>query len=100
MPFIGSCIFLLLSGSLLSADKPQERWIWTELIAFDNEQEDLGVDQYLKLTGFAPKAVCLLLLGSPDFVLTHSGIEKEAELPTEYCSRDGHEFNRERSRQQ
>lgn len=99
LPLIDSCIFLLLSGSLVSAENPQERWIWTELIAFDNEREDLGVDHYLQLTGFAPKAVCLLL-GSPDFVLTHPGMEKEVDLPAEYCSRDGHEFNRERSRQQ
>lgn len=83
----------------LDADRMQDRWIWTELIAFDNEQPDLGVDQYLQLTGFVPDAICLLL-GSPDFVLTHPGMEKERDLPTEYCSRDGHEFNRERSRQQ
>ncbi len=99
LPLIGTCVFLLLSGSLVAGDQPQERWIWTELIAFDNEREDLGVDHYLKLTGFAPQAICLLL-GSPDFVLTHAGMDQEAELPEEYCSRDGHEFNRERSRQQ
>lgn len=78
--------------------RPHERWIWTELIAFDNQQSDLGVNQYLKATGFTPKAICLLI-GSPDFVLSHAGIEKEVRLPKEYCSREGHEFNRERKRQ-
>lgn len=78
--------------------RPHERWIWTELIAFDNRQPDFGVGHYLSTTGFSPTAVCLLI-GSPDFVLSHPGIEKELALATEYCSRDGHEFNQERKRQ-
>lgn len=78
--------------------RAHERWIWTELIGFDNQQPDLGVAQYLDTAGFVPTAVCLLI-GSPDFVLSHRGIEKEAELAPEYCSREGHEFNQERKRQ-
>ena len=81
-----------------AAPRSHERWIWTELIAFDNQQPDFGVGQYLSTTGFQPTAVCLLI-GSPDFVLSHPGIEKEILLPAEYCSRDGHEFNQERKRQ-
>lgn len=99
--FVGLLLFSL--NDLNAAEKtsslrPHERWIWTELIAFDNQQPDYGVDQYLKATGFTPKAICLLI-GSPDFVLSHPGIEKEVGLPKEYCSREGHEFNRERKRQ-
>ena len=96
--------FLIFSFSDLWSAKPiapqraHERWIWTELIAFDNQQSDFGVNQYLKATGFTPKAICLLI-GSPDFVLSHAGIQKEVGLPKEYCSREGHEFNRERKRQ-
>jgi len=78
--------------------RAHERWIWTELIGFDNQQPDLGVAQYLDTAGFVPTAVCLLI-GSPDFVLSHPGIETERELAPEYCSRDGHEFNQERKRQ-
>ena len=78
--------------------RPHERWIWTELIAFDNEQPDLGVAQYLETTGFTPTAICILI-GSPDFMLSHTDMETEVNLPAEFCSRDGHEFNQERSRQ-
>jgi hypothetical protein len=46
--------------------RPHERWIWTELIAFDNERPDLGVGEYIDKAGFVPTAVCLLI-GSPDF---------------------------------
>lgn len=102
LTFTIACVFSLLSQ--LDAAEPKtsvrshERWIWTELIAFDNQNPDFGVNQYLKATGFTPKAICLLI-GSPDFVLSHAGIEKEVGLPKEYCSREGHEFNRERKRQ-
>ncbi len=99
--FVGLLLFSLndlTAAEQTSPLRPHERWIWTELIAFDNQQPDYGVDQYLKATGFTPKAICLLI-GSPDFVLSHPGIEKEVGLPKEYCSREGHEFNRERKRQ-
>ncbi len=93
---------LLLTGvaTTSAADdlRPHERWIWTELIGFDNRQPDLGADQYIRQAGFTPTAICLLL-GSPDFFLSHAGIDRPQPLPPECCSRDGHEFNRERSRQ-
>lgn len=97
-------LFILSSAWLASAApdaqpmRAHERWVWTELIGFDNQQPDLGVGQYLDTAGFVPTAVCLLI-GSPDFVLSHVGMEQEAALAEEYCSRDGHEFNQERKRQ-
>lgn len=96
-------LLLLATCNLVAAEdgspqRPHERWIWTELIAFDNKRPDLGVGDYIGKAGFLPTAVCLLI-GSPDFVLSHQGIKDEYDLPTEYCSRDGHEFNQERKRQ-
>jgi len=78
--------------------RPHERWIWTELIGFDNRQPDLGVKEYLDQAGFAPKAICLLM-ATPDFILSHRGIAEERALPPNCCSRDGHEHNRHRQRQ-
>ena len=78
--------------------RPHERWIWTELIAFDNRDDDLGVAEYLDTAGFVPTAICLMIT-SPDFVLSHETREDEHELPPDYCSRDGHEFNQQRRRQ-
>lgn len=96
-------LLLILSFAWLASAAPDaqpmrahERWVWTELIGFDNQQPDLGVGQYLDTAGFVPTAVCLLI-GSPDFVLSHAGMEKEVTLAEEYCSRDGHEFNQERN---
>lgn len=79
--------------------RPHERWIWVELIGFDVEQPDLGVGDYLDRCGFAPHTICLLLT-SPDFVLSHEDQEGEVVLPPDYCARDGHEFGRDRQRQQ
>lgn len=78
--------------------RDHERWIWTELIAFDNTQDDLGVGEYIDTAGFTPDAICLLVT-SPDFVLSFEPIEEEVVLPADYCARDGHEFNQQRGRQ-
>ncbi|QDU82224.1 hypothetical protein Pla110_39790 [Polystyrenella longa] len=102
---ISSLVVLLTS--ILSVDlyaqeetalRPHERWIWTELIAFDNQQPDSGVGEYLEKTGFAPKVICLMI-SSPDIILSHGGMETEEQLAKEYTSRDGHDFNPERQRQ-
>ncbi|MGD9494899.1 MAG: hypothetical protein AB7Y46_01190 [Armatimonadota bacterium] len=79
-------------------ERPHERWIWTELIGFDNGRVDLGVGEYLEAAGFVPTGISLLLT-SPDFVLSHQGPAGEFTLPPDVCSRDGHEFNPHRQRQ-
>lgn len=78
--------------------RPHERWIWTELIGFDNTQADLGVGEYLEAAGFVPDGFCLMLT-SPDFVLTPHEQESEIALPADFCARDGHDFNPHRQRQ-
>ena len=75
-----------------------ERWIWTELIGFDNRDDDLGVGAYIEGAGFVPTGICLLLT-SPDFILSHEDASGETQLPPDFCSRDGHEFNPHRQRQ-
>ena len=69
-----------------------DRWYWVELIGFDNEAEDYGVEAFLSrnvsTTGVS------LLFAHIDF-LFHEG---EELLPTA-CSYGGHEYNRERRRQ-
>ncbi len=75
-----------------------EKWIWTELLAFDNTAADYGVAAYLERIGFVPDGISLLL-SSPDLVLLHRGLEEEYELYPDNCSRVGHDGNEERSRQ-
>lgn len=74
------------------------RWIWTELLAFDVTRADFGVSEYLCSMGFVPDGVSLLL-SAPDFILQHEGLEKDAPLPPDVCSRNGQEGNEQRARQ-
>ena len=70
-----------------------ERWYWIELIGFDNELPDYGVDSFLSrnvtTTGVS------LLFSHIDFLFEQ---ENEFFSPTS-CSYAGHEYNRERRRQ-
>ena len=50
-----------------------ERWIWTELLAFDCEAPDCGAAAYLERIGSVPTGISFLL-SSPDFVLDHRGM--------------------------
>ena len=81
-----------------SSKLPYERWIWLELIGFDNTRKDFGVAEYFDTTGFVPDAVSLLL-SSIDFILLHDGMARERPLAKDICSRKGHEHNPERKRQ-
>lgn len=75
-----------------------ERWLWIELIGFDNEQPDFGVAEFLERAGFTPDAICLLMY-TPDFVHTHEGLDEERVFPPDFCSYRAHPTNRERDRQ-
>ena len=76
-----------------------ERWIWTELLAFDRNSEDRGTAEYLKKLGFVPDGISLLL-SAVDFILLHKGMEQEYTLFPDICSRVAHERNEERHRQE
>ena len=71
-----------------------DRWYWIELIGFDNEAADFGVDAFLSrnvnTTGVS------LLFAHIDFLFEQ---QNELLAPTA-CSYGGHEYNRERRRQQ
>lgn len=75
-----------------------EKWIWIELIGFDNEQHDYGVASYIESLGFTPHSLSLLLY-SPDFVHTHENMEEERMLPKQCCSYVARPYSRERERQ-
>ncbi len=81
-------------------DRPRnhERWMWIELIGFDNELPDFGVAGFLERAGFVPDAICILMY-TPDFVHTHEGLDEERVFPPDFCSYRAHPTNRERSRQ-
>lgn len=75
-----------------------QRWIWTELLAFDVNSPDYDTARYLGELGFVPDAISLLI-SAADIILQHEGLEKDRVLPGDFCSRDGHDGNEVRRRQ-
>lgn len=75
-----------------------ERWIWIELIGFDNTRDDFAVGQFLETTGFVP-GVASLLVSNPDFIHTHRGLAPERVFPPDFCSYSANPRNEERERQ-
>ena len=65
-----------------------EKWLWIELIAFDNQQKDFGVKEYLNNLGFVPDGLSFLT-SSPDFIHTHEGMKKDENFPPDLCSYNG-----------
>lgn len=71
-----------------------ERWYWIELIGFDNESPDYGVENFLARN--VTTIGVSLLFSHVDFIFQN---QDEPLLPTA-CSYGGHEYNRERRRQE
>ncbi|MCC6445341.1 MAG: hypothetical protein IT210_18015 [Armatimonadetes bacterium] len=80
------------------AKPPYERWLWIELIGFDNASEDFGVSRFLENAGFAPDAISFLMF-NPDFIHSHGGSASDRAFPPDFCSYCGHPYNEERQRQ-
>lgn len=70
-----------------------ERWYWIELIGFDNESPDFGVDKFLS-RNVTTEGVSILF-SHIDFLFCESEL-----LPPTACSYGGHEYNSERRRQE
>ena len=75
-----------------------QKWIWIELIGFDNTLSDYGVQQYLDRCKFVPDGVSLLLTWM-EFVLGYQGMDHEYELHPNEQSYGGHLYSPERKRQ-
>lgn len=76
-----------------------EKWIWIELIGFDNRAEDFGVSAYLEGVGLIPDGISLLFF-TPDFIHAHQSMEQEHILPIEVCSYGARPFGKDRNRQE
>ena len=82
-------------------DRPCEygRWLWIELIGFDNEHPRFGVPEFLDRIGFTPDGVAFLLF-NPEFVHAHDGMDQNAALAPDMCTYGGYAGTLERQRQQ
>ena len=72
--------------------------VWMQLLGFERNDADKGVNRFLQQTGFTPDSICGLLFNA-DFVHLHKGMDEEYTLFADNCSYRGILQNRERKRQ-
>lgn len=72
--------------------------VWMQLLGFERNDADKGVERFLENAGFIPDSVCGLLFNA-DFVHLHKGMDNEYGLFPDNCSYRGVLRNRERQRQ-
>jgi len=84
----------------MSESRPNcQRWMWIELLGFDNAQADHAVAAFLENAGFVPDVITFHLC-CPDFVNMHAGMEREIALPSDMCAYGGRGYNADRVRQE
>jgi len=81
-----------------SCDRPYKTFLWVELIGFDNQLPDYGVQAYIDNAGFVPDAVSLFVF-NPELIHTHDGVIDDRLLPFDCGSYGGHPSSYERDRQ-
>lgn len=82
------------------SDRPNcERWMWIELLGFDNTLPDYNVGAFLDNAGFVPDVLSFHLC-CPDFINAHEGMASEIVLAPDNCAYGGRSYNAERSRQE
>jgi hypothetical protein len=86
-------------GAMMSGSKtPVKKWLWIELIGFDNTLPDFGVSELLKRMEIKPEAVALLLC-SPEIIHSHKGLAQDFRIGAQHCSYLGRDKNGEKKRQ-
>ena len=75
-----------------------QKWLWIDLIGFDNTLPDYGVGVYLDRCKFVPDGISLLLTWT-EFVLDYKGLDHEYTLHPNEQSYGGHMYSPERKRQ-
>lgn len=72
--------------------------LWTELLAFENNDPDRGAARYLDSIPIRPDGIFLFICAA-DFPFSHRGMDQEYELSPAVCSRNAHPRNEQRERQ-
>ena len=78
--------------------KGGKTFIWMNLLGFDRDDADRGVDRFMNQTGFVPDGVFALMCNS-DFFHQHKGMDEEYVLPPDNRAYWGIPRNAERERQ-
>ena len=93
-----SCAFALVVMTAVGTVGAAEKYLWTELLAFDADASDFGVGEYLGRMPIRPKGVSLLLT-DPEIVHAHRGLERDFPIGDVECAYCGRPWNEERQRQ-
>lgn len=64
---------------------PFTKYLWIELIGFDNRQADYGVAEYLSRMPVKPEVICILLWSS-NIIHVHCGLEEDAPIGINQCA--------------
>ena len=75
-----------------------KKWLWIELIGFDNILADFGIGELLGRMEIQPEAIALLLC-SPEIIHSHNGLASDFRIGAQHCSYVGRRKNSERERQ-
>ncbi len=75
-----------------------EKYLWLELLGFDNESADYAVGDLLGGMDVKPDMVSLLIWYT-DLIHTHTDLTADAPLGLKHCSYYGKRYNEERNRQ-
>jgi len=91
-------VLTALSVLPVRADDAWRKFLWTELIAFDNTKADYGVGDFLDRMHKRPTGVSLLLL-VPELFERHTPLTEDRPLPERACAYGGRPHNEEHARQ-
>ena len=93
------CILLVavLTAASAAAVQPK-KFLWAELIAFDNTKADYGVADFLGRMSKRPTGVSLLLL-EPELFEKHTPLTVDRPLPERACAYGKRPCNEEHARQ-
>lgn len=98
---VRSVVLLALSVLIVLPARADDGWckfLWTELIAFDNTKADYGVADFLGRMSKRPTGVSLLLL-EPELFEKHTPLTVDRPLPERACAYGKRPCNEEHARQ-
>ena len=70
------------------------KFLWMELIGFDNRQNDYGVGEFLSRMPVKPEVISILIWNT-DLIHSHHGLEEDAPIGLKHCAYQARPRNEE-----
>ena len=80
---LGTILTLFLAAGAQA--EPGRKFLWTELIAFDNAKADYGVGEYLSRMSVKPEGISFLIF-DPELFHSHTDLSRDFEIGDLHCS--------------